>query len=577
MSKPQLQPVGAAGEHALAAAGAKPAAAEATPSGGRRASDRWAGLASLVRARLLVATLALPVGVLLRPEATESSWWVLWWSLLAVGLLSAAYGIGVRMQKGLSAQLSLQLAGDVLLVTALSTWTGGRDSQFVLFYVLVVITGGLMGRMPGGVLTAVATCLSFVALPWVVRICGAPLPDAGTPAILRPSMVVAFLAIVGVLSGLLGERVQKTRDALHRTARELNRVRVDNDVILRHLASGVLTVDERGTITFLNPAAEQVLGLRGLELRGRSAAEALPERLSALRDLVQKTLEEGAQRVRVELMMRGVSGRPLPVGASTNMLEHDGVVSGVVVVFQDLSEVREMERLARRNQTLAEVGALAAGIAHELRNGLNPISGSVELLQRDLTLDSEHAVLMDLISRECTRLHRFVTDLLTYTKERDLVKEPLSLDEHLGALCDDLRRDPRRGQEVAVKLDRPDADAVVRVDREQLRQVWLNLAANAFESMGPRGQLTVRWRPTVGEGVFVEFEDQGSGIAPGDLAQVAQPFFTTKQGGTGLGLAIAQRIVERHGGTLVLESELGKGTTARVTLPAAGVHALQAA
>lgn len=571
MSAPQLLP------KPTAPSGTKPSASSGPRPVVRRASDRWAGLASLVRARLLVATLALPVGVLLRPEATEGSWWVLWWSLLAVGLLSAAYGIGVRLQKALTLQTSVQLLNDVLLVTALSIWTGGRDSQFVLFYVLVVITGGLLGRLAGGVLTALASCVCFVALPWAMQWCGAPMPDAGAPAILRPSMVLAFLAIVGVLSGLLGERVQRTRDALHRTARELNRMRVDNDVILRHLASGVLTVDERGVITFLNPAAEQVLGLRGLELRGRSVGEALPERLSALRELVQRTLEEGAQRVRVELMMKNGTGRPLPVGASTNMLEHDGVVSGVVAVFQDLSEVREMERLARRNQTLAEVGALAAGIAHELRNGLNPISGSVELLQRELKLDSEHAVLMDLISRECTRLHRFVTDLLTYTRERDLVREPLSLDEYLSALCDDLRRDPRRGQDVSVKYDRPSADATVRVDREQLRQVWLNLAANAFESMGNRGQLTVRWRTTEGDGVFVEFEDQGNGIAPADLSQVAQPFFTTKKGGTGLGLAIAQRIVERHGGTLVLESELGKGTTARVTLPAAGVHALQAA
>src|SRR5262249_8525284 len=152
---------------------------------------------------------------------------------------------------------------------------------------------------------------------------------------------------------------------------------------------------------------------------------------------------------RVELMMENADGKPLPVGASTSLLHHDGAVSGVVAVFQDLSEVREMERLARRNQTLAEVGALAAVIAHELGNGLNPISGSVEILQRDLRPEGEHAVLMNLISRECTRLHRFVTDLLAYTRERDLVREPLPLDEHLGALCDELRRDPRRGAEVA--------------------------------------------------------------------------------------------------------------------------------
>jgi two-component system sensor histidine kinase PilS (NtrC family) len=543
----------------------------------RRASDRWLGLGGLIRARLLVATLALPVGVLLRPEATETSWWVLWWALIAIGILSAVYGLGVRLQRGLTFQTAMQLAGDVLLVTALSAWTGGRDSQFVLFFGLVVITGGLLGRMAGGILTALGACAAFIALPWIASQAGVPVTDGAESAILRPNMVVAFLAIVGVLSGLLGERVQHTRDALHRTARELSRVRVDNDVILRHLASGVLTVDQSGIITFVNPAAEQVLGVRMLEARGRDVREALPDRLEPLRKLVRETLEDQFPRARVELMMRSVASRQLPVGASTNVLHHDGVMSGVVAVFQDLSEVREMERLARRNQTLAEVGALAAGIAHELRNGLNPISGSVEVLQRELKLEGEHAVLMDLIARESTRLHRFVTDLLSYTRERDLVPEPVNLDEHLATLCDDIRRDSRRGADVAVRYDRPGTEAVVRVDREQLRQVWLNLAANAFEAIGPRGSLTVRWTAAPDEGVAVEFQDDGSGIAATDLPQVAQPFFTTKQGGTGLGLAIAQRIVERHGGMLVLESELGKGTTARVTLPAASVHLLQAA
>ena len=542
----------------------------------RRSSDRWGGLASLVRARLLVATLALPVGVLLRPEATESSWWVLWWSLIAVGVLTAIYALGVRLQKGLGFQTGVQLLGDVLLVGALSTWTGGRDSQFVLFFVLVVITGGLLGRLLGGVLTALAASTMFLALPWLMeRFAVAPL-DSSATGFLRPSMVIAFLAILGVLSGLLGERVHRTRDALHRTARELNRVRVDNDVILRHLSSGVLTVDDGGTVLALNPAASQVLEIDERATPGRPLDEALSGRLEPLRELVARTLAESAPRARVELMMTTADGRALPVGASTRLLTDEGRTSGVVVVFQDLSEVREMERNARRNQTLAEVGALAAGIAHELRNGLNPISGSVELLQRELRLEGEQKELMDLIARECVRLHRFVTDLLTYTRERDLVREPIAVDEHLAQIADELQRDPRRTAEVQVVYERGQRAAQLHGDREQLRQVWLNLAANALEAMPQQGTLRIRWAPK-GEHVCIEFQDSGNGIAATDLPRVAQPFFTTKQGGTGLGLAIAQRIVERHGGTLVVESEIGRGTTARVTLPEASIPMLQAA
>src|SRR5205823_12991376 len=140
---------------------------------------------------------------------------------------------------------------------------------------------------------------------------------------------------------------------LDRTARELDRVRIDNDVILRHLTTGVLTVDGAGTVGYVNPAAEQVLGVRTLDVRGRPIQVAMPERLWPLRELVLETFKRRAPRARVELMMRSAAGLPLPLGISTNLLMHGGDITGVVAVFQDLTEVREMERRARRNQTLA--------------------------------------------------------------------------------------------------------------------------------------------------------------------------------------------------------------------------------
>jgi len=214
------------------------------------------------------------------------------------------------------------------------------------------------------------------------------------------------------------------------------------------------------------------------------------------------------------------------------------------------------------------VGALAAGIAHELRNGLKPISGSVEYLQRELQPEGENAVLMGLIVRECGRLNRFVTDLLNYARERDLLLEPLDLGDHLGELHDALRRDPRCGSGVRLAFEAPAEAVRLRGDREQLWQVWLNLVNNALDAMADGGALTVRWGPAPDGRVVVEFADEGSGMTPEHLPHVGEPFFTTKPGGTGLGVAIAQRIVERHGGTLVFASEPGRGTVARVSLPA---------
>ena len=488
------------------------------------AGDRWSGLLTLIRARLLIATLAIPIGVLLRPDATDAAWWTLWWSLLSIGGLSALFWLGVRVRRGVEFQTWVQVATDVAIVTALSALSGGRDSQFVLFFALVVITGGLLLRVAGGLVMAGAACAAFTALPWVSRALGAMHTSSTLAASLPPGMLVAYLLMMGVLSGILGERVQRAREELERTARELDRVRVDNDVILRHLTTGVLTVDGRARVAYLNPAAEQFLGLRALECRAHALDEALPERLRPLRDLISEA------------------------------------------VFQDLTDVQEMERRARRNKTLAEVGALAAGIAHELRNGLNPISGSVECLQRELKLEGENAQLMELITTECSRLNGFVTDLLSYSRDRDLVIENVDIEDHLADLCEELSRDPRFGR-VTVRVERGGPSGSVQADRVQIRQVWLNLATNALEAMDGHGTLTVGWGEGESGQVVVEFIDDGPGVATEDLSRVGQPFFTTKQGGTGLGLAIAQRIVERHGGMLSLENAASRGAVVRVMLP----------
>lgn len=522
----------------------------------------WSSLRHLVLGRMLVASLALPSGLLLRPDVIERPMVLLTAAFGAVAAVSVAWVLGSRLLRGLALQISAQLGVDLMLVTWLAAYTGGRGSQFVLFYALVVITGGVLGRVAGGLLAAAGACAGFLILPALARPLG-----SDVVALVRPELMVTFLTIVGVLAGVLGERVQRTAGDLARTERELDRVRIDNDAILRHLATGLMTVDAEGVIGYLNPAAEQVLGVRAGDLQGRPLAEALPARLAALRDLVQDSRERSRGRARAELEVTGVSGRSLPLGASTNVLMHEGTMTGVVAVFQDLTDVRDMERRVRRNETLAEVGALAAGIAHELRNGLKPISGSVEVLQRELKLEGESAELMDLVARESARLNRFVTDLLNYSRERDLALEPVVLDDHLRELVGTLRHDPRRGEHVLIEFAAGPSEARIAVDAEQMRQVWLNLAANAMEALGARGTLTVTWVARGSDHVAVEFRDNGPGIVPEDLRRVGEPFFTTKRGGTGLGLAIAQRIVERHGGVLTLESVAGQGTTARVMLP----------
>jgi two-component system sensor histidine kinase PilS (NtrC family) len=538
--------------------------------------DDWARLKTLIWSRLLIVSLALPLGVGLRTGATAEAWEVVVVSLLVVGAVSALFWGGTLLRRGFGFQLGFHLGVDVALVTALAALTGGRSSQFVLFYPLVSIAGGVLGGLRGGFTGALGSCLGFIALPWVTGPVSAGAVQAGMAVVPRPEMLMAVLATVGVLAGFLGARVRNARQRLERASRELDRLRLDNDVILRHLTTGVITLDDTAAVAFLNPAAEEMLEVKLDGVRGRPVA-VLPERLAPLRDALLAVLERRRPQHRGELRMVTSTSHPLPVGISTNVLTQEERVTGVVAVFQDLTEVREMEERARRNQTLAEVGALAAGIAHELRNGLNPISGSVECLQRELKLEGENAQLMELIATESQRLNRFVTDLLSYSRDREPVKQALDLNEQLSELCDGLTRDPRCRPGTQIRFLRGPAEAELLADREQLRQVWLNLGANALEAMDRGGTLTVRWLEVDAEHVAVEFIDSGPGIAAAHLPRVGQPFFTTKQGGTGLGLAIAQRIIERHGGTLRFESPPGHGTTARVTLPSGAVEMAQAA
>jgi two-component system sensor histidine kinase PilS (NtrC family) len=249
----------------------------------------------------------------------------------------------------------------------------------------------------------------------------------------------------------------------------------------------------------------------------------------------------------------------------------------VIGLFQDLSEVRALEERIRRRETLAAIGELSAGIAHEIRNCLNPISGSVEVLQRELKVKGENARLMDLVVRESERLDNFIRELLDYARERPLKCEDLDLETLLTDIVDVAQRHPNAEGKSLRFLGQGEA-VCVHVDSEQMRQVLMNLVLNALEAVEPDGKVDVRIaarrnRPAGVSGtpattwVCVEVQDNGIGIAAPEVELIFEPFYTTKRGGTGLGLAIANRIVERHGGALEVESRLGAGTTMRLWVP----------
>ncbi len=535
--------------------------AEGTP-----VDDLLATLSAITRWRLIVGAGALTLGVLLRPGmAMDTRWPLLGAGCAFLAAVTGVYALLIASRRGARAQAWLQVVGDGALVTLFAGLTGGPNSQFVLFYVVVVLWAGVVLETGGGLVAAAVASTGYLLLGAIGRLAEGNPAFAGfghgPAAVPYSPALVLFLVALGAAAGSLGGRARRTRQTLALASREVERARLDTDRILESMSSGVLTLDNTGLVLHYNRSAEELLGLKLAQVRGRWCQDVFGEGQRPLLERIQHTLDCGEVANRQEVTIRRANGMDIPVGLSTSfLLDEKGARRGVIAVFADLSEFRAAEERVRRAETLAAIGQLSAGIAHEIRNCLNPISGSVELLQRELTLEGENAHLMELIGHECERLNRFVTELLDYAREPRFTIESMDLRVLLADALDLVRRHPAYHSNIQLLLEDGE-EAWARVDKEQFKRVIVNLLQNAIEALEGPGRVAVRIRTTRADRVVVEVSDTGPGIPPQVLARVTEPFYTTKRGGTGLGLAIAARIMERLNGRLVASSTPGAGST----------------
>jgi two-component system sensor histidine kinase PilS (NtrC family) len=525
---------------------------------------------------MLVAAVTLPLGFLLGPEDLVAQRVTSFLEVAsAVVVLSSVYLIGLAWGRWPRVQTAIQIGLDLALVTWLAAVTGGRQSQFVLFYVLVILCAGVLFDARGGLVAAVLAGAAFGILPWITG--GAPLggwPEGVATGLASPTwpLLTGIFLAVGVLGGYLGWSVRRTSQRLERAnreieeaAREVEQVRLDTERILASMSSGVLTLDRSGSVLHVNPAAADILGVPASSLRGRRCQDALGSGQESLLARLAETLETGVLAHREEVHLKSAGGRVRPIGISTSILtDEHGKNRGAIAVIADLSEIKAAEERMRRAETLAAIGQLSAHIAHEIRNAVVPIAGSVEILQRELVVRGENAHLLEMVSRECDRLNRFVSELLDYVREPELMTDHVCLNDLVRDVLDLLRRHPL-GRATRLALDDGGTVLWTQGDQEQLKRAFVNLAQNAVESMDGSGELVVGITSR-GPRAAVEFRDRGPGIPPENLKRILEPFFTTKRGGTGLGLAIAARVIERHGGSLSVSSMPGEGTTVTIEL-----------
>jgi two-component system nitrogen regulation sensor histidine kinase GlnL len=349
--------------------------------------------------------------------------------------------------------------------------------------------------------------------------------------------------------------------------------------VLASLEDGVVVVNGGGRVTDLNPAAEQMLGVSAIQAVGVPIEDLF--RLSPwLGETVRDTLQAGVARRRNEgpLFARG---HEIPVSVACAPLLDDtlGEVRGAVVVLNDLSMQRTLEAATRRADRLAALGAVAQGLAHEIRNPLGGIKGAAQLLRGHLA-DPDLIRCTDVIVREVERLDGLVEQLRELGTPPRLQLVPLNIHRVLNDVLALQKQAPAWGTAALHTAFDPSLPPV-RGDRAQLTQVFLNLVKNGLEALAGRGELHVSTRldsrfhlrrgSERAHFIVVSVEDTGPGVPEGDQAHLFTPFFTTKQTGTGLGLAVCHRIVSEHGGTIVYEPRQAGGACFRVTLPASEV------
>ncbi|HWR72374.1 MAG TPA: ATP-binding protein [Nitrospirota bacterium] len=470
----------------------------------------------------------------------------------------------------------LQVSADIVLVTVLVYLTGGIDSGLSILYHMTIITASIILYRRGGYLSASLSSILYGGM--------LDMQYYDVPGFIRSQNFTAiqvfyqiFINIfsfytVAFLSSNLSDRLRKAKQELQEKNIDFEDLRNQQDLILKSVASGILTMDLAGHVTSLNPAAEYITGYAGNEIRQR-VQDIFGE---SIKQVFGHTDEMRERAYRFEGRITKKDGGTAVLGMSASLLKDDrGTVRGIILVFQDITKLIEMEEKVRRQERMATVGSLAAGIAHEIRNPLASLSGSIQLLQSDLDPKGDSRRLMDIVLHETDRLNTIISEFLEYARPRNIHKELISLADVIDETVLLLRNSPDFRETMTITVD-TDPSLRLKADPQQLRQVFWNMLLNACQAMHTGGTIIISAKglTSADEGVDwceITISDTGCGISPEDMKNLFDPFFTTKHNGTGLGLAIVYRIVEDHDGMIDVESEVDKGTRFTIRIPLEGL------
>jgi two-component system, NtrC family, sensor histidine kinase PilS len=519
-------------------------------------------LSWLVRVRIFILTLLLAIELAVAqfsptplPMRLFVSTILFWFSL------SLFFALLLSLWQEHRLQAAIQVLTDLVLVSLIVHETGGWDSSLNFLYPLVIIVASvLLPRVWAYLIAALAFILYGLVLELnyyaVIRsYCSTHPGFQALQAIIFVNLF-AFLA-VAYLAGLLTAKLRQVGVQLKDTSGALESLQVLHENIVHSISSGLVTTGLEGRITLVNAAGQRLLEHSAAELVGTPVSQLFMDSLP--------TVESEHAHAEVRFETPGKFRKTLRVRVAALTVPERGD-QGYVYVLDDLTELRRLEREIRMQDRLAAVGRLAAAIAHEIRNPLTSIAGSVSMLSGVPEMNEEHRRLLDIVTRESQRLNAIITDFLAYSRTKQyhfdkvdliqLVEDTLTLMDH---------RMKAENTGITIKRCFPVKQAWSLADGDKLKQVFWNICENAVRAMKNGGTLTVSLEEA-GEDWQIGFADTGEGMSPQQTEKIFEPFQSNFEGGTGLGLAIVYQIMQAHEGKVWARSKPGQGTTFVVRL-----------
>ena len=542
---------------------------------------RW-----LMLSRVAIVTFLLMVTTFIKFQKTEifpEKALTSLYALCAITyFLSLAYLLLLKFVKKNRLNIYIQALTDVALITFLVYITGGISSIYSVFYPLVIIysvlflekRGGLIIASASGILYGLLLDLEYYGIVHPINAIAVHEYELGAGYVFSRIFIhLLSFYIIALLASFVVDQERRVRTLLAEKETAFDQLDLLHRSIIESVETGIMTINLQGRIKSFNRAAEQISGFTFADVENRNIVSVF----SGFAEVQEKIKEDDDKRSSINRynieFVRDKNNKLILSCLVSTLKDSKGKRIGDIVIFQDITSLIEMEEALEKSKRLAIIGEMAAGLAHEMRNPLASLSGSIQILKRDLQLNAVDEKLMHIILRGKDQLDHVIKDFLLLARPAPGYRETVFIKDIIEGVVESIQYLPDWNTDIRVRLELSD-NLSIYANRTEIREVVWNLVINAVQSMPEGGELSVETKKIYdganGESLEMQVSDTGYGIDEKCLDRIFEPFFTTKERGTGLGLAIVNRIIEGYTGKILIRRGIEKGTICTVSLPLIG-------